>query len=139
MNKPIPNDKVRLDKWLWAARFFKTRGLAGDEIGKGRVDVNGQAAKASKELRVGDLVELRQGEVLRTVEVKALSLQRGPATVAQAMYEETAESVTRRLQIAAQRRLNPEPALTIEQGRPTKRDRRQLADWNRWSATAEPE
>jgi ribosome-associated heat shock protein Hsp15 len=137
MNKPIPTDKLRLDKWLWAARFFKTRGLAGDEIGKGRVDVNGQAAKASKELRVGDRVELRQGEVLRTVEVKALSVQRGPAPVAQAMYEETAESVARRLQAAAQRRLNPEPALSIEQGRPTKRDRRQLADWNRWSATAE--
>ena len=144
MTKTLPNphslgDRVRLDKWLWAARFFKTRGLAGDEIGKGRVDVNGQAAKASKELRVGDTVELRQGEVLRTVEVKALSLQRGPATVAQTMYEETADSVARRLQMAAHRRLNPEPALAIEQGRPTKRDRRQLADWNRWSATAEPE
>jgi ribosome-associated heat shock protein Hsp15 len=145
MNKPLPNapndrlpgDRVRLDKWLWAARFFKTRGLAGDEIGKGRVEVNGQAAKASKELRVGDLVSLRQGEVHRTVAIKALSAQRGPAPVAQAMYEETAESVARRLQIAAQRRLNPEPALSIEQGRPTKRDRRQLADWNRWSATAE--
>ncbi len=142
MNKPIPNqnalgDRMRLDKWLWAARFFKTRGLAGDEIGKGRVDVNSQVAKASKELRVGDLVSLRQGEVLRTVEIKALSGQRGPAPVAQAMYEETAESVAQRLKIAAQRRLNPEPALSIEQGRPTKRDRRQLADWNRWSATAE--
>ncbi len=142
MNKPIPNqnalaDRVRLDKWLWAARFFKTRGLAGDEIGKGRVDVNSQVAKASKELRVGDLVSLRQGEVLRTVEIKALSGQRGPAPVAQAMYEETAESLALRLKIAAQRRLNPEPALSIEQGRPTKRDRRQLADWNRWSATAE--
>jgi ribosome-associated heat shock protein Hsp15 len=137
MIKPIPTDKLRLDKWLWAARFFKTRGLAGDEIGKGRVDVNGQAAKASKELRVGDRVELRQGEVLRTVEVKALSAQRGPAPVAQAMYEETAESVARRLQAAAQRRVYPEPARSIEQGRPTKLDRRQLADWNRWSATAE--
>ena len=147
MSKPTPADKlpddnqpgarVRLDKWLWAARFFKTRGLAGDEIGKGRVDVNGQAAKASKELRVGDLVSLRQGDVRRTVEIKALGLQRGPAPVAQAMYEETAESVAQRQKIAAQRRSSPEPALTIEQGRPTKRDRRQLADWNRWSATAD--
>ena len=147
MSKPIPADKlpddnqpgarVRLDKWLWAARFFKTRGLAGDEIGKGRVDVNGQAAKASKELRVGDLVSLRQGDVHRTVEIKALALQRGPAPVAQAMYEETAESVAQRQKIAAQRRSSPEPALSIEQGRPTKRDRRQLADWNRWSATAD--
>jgi ribosome-associated heat shock protein Hsp15 len=137
MNKPIPNDKVRLDKWLWAARFFKTRGLAGDEIDKGRVEVNGQAAKASKELKVGDLVDLRQGDQRRVVQVKALSLQRGPAAVAQAMYEETAESAAARAQAAAHRRLNPEPAMSIEQGRPTKRDRRQLADWNRWSATAE--
>jgi ribosome-associated heat shock protein Hsp15 len=137
MNNPTSNDKARLDKWLWAARFFKTRGLAGDEIDKGRVEVNGLAAKASKELRVGDRVELRQGDVRRTVEVKALNLQRGPAPVAQTMYEETAESVALRLQTAAQRKLNPEPALSIEQGRPTKRDRRHLADWNRWSATAE--
>ena len=134
---PATGDRVRLDKWLWAARFFKTRGLAGDEIGKGRVDVNGQAAKASKELRVGDLVSLRQGEVLRTVEIRELGLRRGPAPVAQTMYDETPDSVAQRQKIAAQRRLNPEPALSIEQGRPTKRDRRQLADWNRWSATAD--
>ena len=139
MNKTIPTDKVRLDKWLWAARFFKTRGLACDEIGKGRVSVNGQAAKASRELHPGDLIGLRQGDMQRTVQIKALTDQRGPAPVAQALYEETPESVAQRLQVAAQRRLNTEPALTIEQGRPTKRDRRQLADWNRWSATAEPE
>ena len=139
MNKTTPADKVRLDKWLWAARFFKTRGLACDEIGKGRVSVNGQAAKASRELHVGDLIGLRQGDVQRTVQVKGVTDQRGPAPVAQALYEETPESVALRLQVAAQRRLNTEPALTIEQGRPTKRDRRQLADWNRWSATAEPD
>ena len=138
--KPTPApDKVRLDKWLWAARFFKTRGLAADEIGKGRVSVNEQVAKASKELHVGDLVGLRQGDVRRTVAVKSLSDQRGPAAVAQALYEETPESVTARLEAAAQRRLNTEPALAIEQGRPTKRDRRQLADWNRWSASADGE
>jgi ribosome-associated heat shock protein Hsp15 len=130
-------DRVRLDKWLWAARFFKTRGLAVDEIGKGRVSVNGQAAKASREVRPGDLIGLRQGEVQRTIEVKAVSDQRGPAPVAQALYEETAQSVDLRLRAAAQRRLNTEPALAIEQGRPTKRDRRQLADWNRWSASVE--
>jgi ribosome-associated heat shock protein Hsp15 len=137
MSKLDPTDKVRLDKWLWAARFFKTRGLATDEIGKGRVSVNGQAAKASRELRPGDLIRLRQGDVDRTVEVKALSDQRGPAPVAQALYEETAESVAERLRIAEQRRLKAEPAHSIEQGRPTKRDRRQLADWNRWSASAD--
>ena len=87
MNKPIPTDKLRLDKWLWAARFFKTRGLATDEIGKGRVSVNGQVAKASRELHLGDVILLRQGEVQRTVEVKGLSGQRGPAPVAQALYE----------------------------------------------------
>ena len=133
------NDRVRLDKWLWAARFFKTRGLASDEVGKGRVSVNGQPAKASRELHVGDEVALRQGDVPRTVVVRALSGQRGPASVAQQLYEETPASLARRDELARQRRQNVEPALAIEQGRPTKRDRRQLADWNRWSASIEPE
>ena len=133
------NERIRIDKWLWAARFFKTRGLAADEIDKGRVSVNGQAAKASREVRLGDLIELRQGQVQRAVVVLALSAQRGPASVAQGMYEETAASVAHRAAMAEQRRQGTEPAQTIEQGRPTKRDRRQLADWNRWSATADPE
>ena len=131
--------QVRLDKWLWAARFFKTRGLSADEIGKGRVHVNGQVAKASRVVRVGDTIELRQGLVARTVIVKGASDQRGAAPVAQLMFEETPDSIERRTQQALERRLNTEPSLAIEQGRPTKRDRRQLADWNRWSATAEPE
>lgn len=132
-------DKPRLDKWLWAARFYKTRALAAEEIAKGRISVNEQVAKAGRELREGDRVELRQAGSARTVVVKALSRVRGPAPVAQALYEETAESVERRLARAAERKLNPEPALSIDQGRPTKRDRRQLADWNRWSASAEPD
>jgi ribosome-associated heat shock protein Hsp15 len=132
-------DKVRLDKWLWAARFFKTRSLSADEIGRGRVQVNGQAAKASREVRVGDTIELKQGQVARTVVVTAASEQRGSATIAQGMFEETPESIERRTQQAIARRLNAEPSLTIEQGRPTKRDRRELADWNRWSASVEPE
>lgn len=127
--------RMRLDKWLWAARFYKTRGLAAEEVGKGRVSVNGQSAKASRELKPGDLLELRQGEVLRTVEVKALSHLRGPAPVAQALYAETQESIARREKAAEQRRVAAEPAQAIEQGRPTKRDRRKLADWNRWSAS----
>ena len=131
--------KVRLDKWLWAARFFKTRGLSADEIGKGRVSVNGLAAKASREVRVGDRIELRQGQVARTVIVKAASEQRGSAVVAQLLFEETRESIEQRTRQALERRLNAEPSMTIEQGRPTKRDRRQLADWNRWSASVEPE
>ena len=132
-------ERVRLDKWLWVARFFKTRGLSADEIGKGRVEVNGQAAKASRELRPGDRVELRQGPVTRTLVVTALSQQRGSAVIAQALYKETPESSALREKQAQERRSGSEPALALEQGRPTKRDRRQLADWNRWSATADPE
>ncbi len=132
-------EKHRLDKWLWAARFFKTRALAAEEIGKGRVLVNEQAAKAGRELREADVVAFRQGSVERTVVVRALSRLRGPAPAAQALYEETPESVERRLAAAAERRLRPEPASAIEHGRPTKRNRRVLADWNRWSASIDGE
>ncbi len=128
---------MRLDKWLWAARFYKTRSLATEEVGKGRAQVNGQPAKPSRELKPGDRLDLRQGDSLRTLEVKALSQVRGPAPVAQALYEETPDSIARREKAAEQRRVAAEPAQTIEQGRPTKRDRRKLADWNRWSASAE--
>ena len=129
--------RVRLDKWLWAARFFKTRSLAAEEAAKGRVQVNGQAAKASRELHEGDTVALRQGQVPRTVVVRRLANVRGPAPVAQTLYEETADSLALRSRLAEQHRLAAEPALAIEQGRPTKRDRRKLAEWERWSATAE--
>lgn len=129
--------RVRLDKWLWAARFYKTRALAAEEIGRGRVSVNGQLAKASRELKVGDRIVLRQGPVERTVDLLGLSSLRGPAPVAQALYAETAESIARRLQAAEARRLGSEPAEAIEQGRPTKRNRRQLADWQRWSASVD--
>ena len=132
-------EEVRLDKWLWAARFYKTRALAVEEIGKGRVSVNGQPAKPSRELKPGDVLQLRQGVVEREVVVRALSHVRGPAPQAQALYEETAESLLKRKQAAESRRLAPEPASTIVQGRPTKQDRRRLADWNRWSAEAEPD
>ena len=134
-----PLVRLRLDKWLWAARFYKTRALATDEIDKGRLRVNGQPAKPARELKVGDRVELRQGVVLRTVVVRGLSAARGPAPVAQALYEETPESLAAREAAAERRRLAPEPASAIEQGRPTKRDRRQLADWNRWSARLDDE
>jgi len=132
-------DKHRLDKWLWAARFYKTRGLAAEDIAKGRISVNEQVAKASRELHEGDVVVLRQAGSSRILVVKALSRLRGPAPVAQSLYEETPESIAARLARAAERKLHPEPALAIEQGRPTKRDRRQLADWDRWSASAEPD
>lgn len=129
----------RLDKWLWAARFFKTRSLASEEIARGRVQVNGQSAKASRLVRVSDRIELRQGSVHRTVLVLGLSHVRGPAPAAQALYQETPDSIAARERLAEQRRLAPEPAETIDQGRPTKRNRRELADWNRWSASAEPD
>lgn len=131
---------VRLDKWLWAARFYKTRSLAVDEISKGRVTVNEQPAKPGRELKIGDQVQLRQGHVPRTVVVRGLSAVRGPATVAQQLYEETPDSISARQRAAEQRRLaGGEPAHAIEHGRPTKRDRRQLADWERWSASIDPD
>jgi len=130
---------LRIDKWLWAARFYKTRSLAADEISKGRVEVNGQTAKASRELRPGDLVELRRGALVQTVSVIALSDMRGPAPAAQALYAETADSISRREAAMRQRRDGVEPSQAIEHGRPTKRDRRQLADWNRWSVSLDTE
>ena len=118
---------MRLDKWLWAARFFKTRGLAAEAADRERVRVNDLPAKPAKELRVGDSVAMRQdGGLVRTVIVRGLSTLRGPAPVAQALYEETAESVAARAQAAEARRLAPEPAATLTEGRPTKRDRREI-------------
>lgn len=137
---PASIDRMRLDKWLWAARLFKTRSLAAESVDRGRVEVNGQPAKPARELRPGDTLVLRQdGGVKRTLAIRALSAQRGPATVAQALYEETAESLAERQRIAEIRRLAPEPAQAIEHGRPSKRDRRDLersqVQWQRWSAS----
>ena len=128
---------MRIDKWLWVARFYKTRSLAGDEIGKGRVRVNDQEAKPARDVKPGDTVALRQGPVTRTVVVLGLSLQRGAAPIAQQLYEETADSIRLRDIAKEQRRLNTEPAASQEQGRPTKRDRRSLEKaWDdRWSAS----
>jgi len=133
-------DRMRLDKWLWVARLFKTRSLAAEAADRGRIDVNGQAAKPARELRPGDTLVVRlEGGVQRSLEVLALSLQRGPAPVAQALYRESAASVAERVRIAEARRLAPEPAQSLEQGRPTKRDRREIersqVQWQRWSAS----
>jgi ribosome-associated heat shock protein Hsp15 len=132
-------EKLRVDKWLWAARFYKTRSLATEEIGKGRVEVNGAEVKPARELKVGDTVTLRQGPTTRSVVVKGISASRGPAPIAQQLYEETTDSLQARERVAQQRKLAPEPALTIEHGRPTKRGRRELDDargWgDRWSAS----
>jgi len=136
-------DKLRIDKWLWAARFYKTRSLAVEEIDKGRVTINAQDAKPSREVKAGDTVALRQGVVSRTVTVLGISSQRGPAPVAQQLYEETAESLALRAQAAERRHLTLEPSSSLAHGRPTKRDRRSLdnapgKDWDsRWSASAD--
>ena len=125
-------ETLRIDKWLWCARFFKTRGVAADEIAKGRVTINGQVAKASREVRCGDSVTLRQGVVARSVVVRGLSGARGSAPVAQQRYEETPESISARVQAAEQRRLAPEPAHSLTEGRPTKRNRRDIERANTW-------
>jgi len=124
------SDRIRLDKWLWAARFYKTRSLAVQEIGKGRVSVNGQAAKQAREVGHGDVVTIRKEDPALEVRVLAASGVRGPATAARLLYAETAESVALRERAAEQRRLAPEHASAFVDGRPTKRDRR-LIDWVR--------
>lgn len=130
---------MRIDKWLWSARFYKTRTLAAEEIDKGRIQINGQDVKPARDVKAGDTLSMRQGPVLRTVIVKGLSMQRGAAPVAQLLYEETPESLARRLQAAEQRKLAGEPADSIENGRPTKRDRRSMdKSWgDRWSASVD--
>jgi len=117
---------MRIDKWLWTARLFKTRSLATDEIKHGRVQIDQQDVKASREVRVGDVITFVQSKMPRAVIVKGLSEQRGPAPVAQQLYEETPESLLARATAIERNRLSPEPALTIAHGRPTKRDRRDL-------------
>ena len=125
-------ERLRIDKWLWAARFYKTRSLATEEIGKGRVDVNTVEAKPAREVKVGDTVTLRQDAITRIVVVQGLCATRGPAPAAQQLYQETADSLHARKQAAEQRRLSPEPAHSILNGRPTKRGRRELDDAQRW-------
>jgi len=117
-------DKMRLDKWLWAARFYKTRSLAAQEVGKGRVLVNDQPAKPARDIAVGDRVTVRKEDPPMQVNVQALSAVRGPAPAARQLYEETPESLAARERAAEMRRLAPEPAQSITAGRPTKRDRR---------------
>jgi ribosome-associated heat shock protein Hsp15 len=130
-------ESVRIDKWLWAARFFKTRSLATEEVNKGHVQVGANKVKPARELRLGETVTVLQAQIARTIVVKGLSGQRGPAPVAQALYEETADSISARLAQQEQRRLRVEPASAIEHGRPTKRERRKLQAGldARWSAT----
>jgi ribosome-associated heat shock protein Hsp15 len=117
-------DAVRIDKWLWAARFFKTRALASDAVKGGRVHANGQAVKPSRDVKVGDRLELSLGQTRMVVDVVETSERRGPAAEAQKLYAETPESREARERAADLRRMaGPQPVPDVR-GRPTKRDRR---------------
>ena len=118
-------DQVRIDKWLWAARFFKTRGLATDAVLGGHVQLNGARVKPAKDVREGDRLDIRIGTVAWTVTVAALSDKRGPASVARTLYEETPESAAAREAQALQRKLARPLGADLGE-RPTKQDRRRL-------------
>ncbi|HEY0665300.1 MAG TPA: RNA-binding S4 domain-containing protein [Gallionella sp.] len=118
------NGKFRLDKWLWAARFYKTRALATAAIDNGRVLVNEARVKPAKAVSIGDRLDIHFGQIQYVVEVLGLSGTRGPAPVAKQLYRETDESRLRREEIAA--RLKAEPRPFFFKGRPTKRDRREI-------------
>lgn len=118
-------EQVRIDKWLWAARFFKTRTLAATAVENGRVRIDGERVKPARNVRVGDMLWIDNGSTEWEVAVKALADKRGSAVIAQGLYEETEESARKRQQLAEQRKLFREPSLEIK-GRPTKRDRRMI-------------
>ena len=140
MSRQVPSDifdtpaaaRLRVDKWLWAARFFKTRGLAQEAVEGGRVRIvgigsasgeAGERIKASREVRLGDVLQIQIGDLIWCVSVRGLSDRRGPAPVARELYEETPESQAARLARVEMRRNQAEPACGIK-GRPTKKDRR---------------
>ena len=120
---------MRIDKWLWAARFFKTRSLASQAVEGGHVRVNGQGAKPAKEVRIGDRLEIAAGGTSWAVLIRGLNEQRRPAPEAQQLYEETPESAARRAAEREARRLAPEPGSELR-GRPTKKARRQIKGLN---------
>ena len=121
--------RVRIDKWLWAARFYKTRGLAADAIDGGKIDVNDVRAKRAKLVQIGDVIRVRQAPFEHVVHVRGVSERRGPASVAATLYEETAESKSKRTALATQ--IRSMPADDWETGRPTKRDRRAIERFKR--------
>jgi ribosome-associated heat shock protein Hsp15 len=126
MHTADSNTGVRLDKWLWAARFYKTRALAAEAVGGGKVEVNGRAVKRSRVLEVGDRVRIRQPPFEHRIVVRLLSERRGPAAEAATLYEETPASREARERLAAQIRAERQ-VYTPAKGRPTKKDRRDLA------------
>jgi ribosome-associated heat shock protein Hsp15 len=117
------SESIRIDKWLWAARFFKTRSLAADAVTGGKIDVNGARAKPSRIMRLGDKLNIRRGPYESTIVVKGLAKLRGPASEAQLLYEETEESIRRRELTSAQLKLERPPEFHSP-GRPSKKDRR---------------
>lgn len=123
-------DDTRIDKWLWAARFFKTRSQATDAVTGGKVEINGESAKPSKSVKVGDRIRLRLGPVEYRLTVTGIAERRGSAAVAQTLYAESPESIAERERVAAQRRFAAAPAYE-EKGRPSKKDRRELDRWKR--------
>jgi ribosome-associated heat shock protein Hsp15 len=122
--------ELRIDKWLWCARFFKSRSLAAEAVGGGKVHVNRQRVKASRTVRAGDVLDITVGYEVHTVEVKAIPARRGPAPEARLCYEETAESLARRERSREQRRLAA-MAAPQTQGRPDKHTRRELLKFRR--------
>ncbi len=127
MSQDESNERTRIDKWLWAARFFKTRSLATDAVDGGKVQINGETAKPAKQVKVGDSVRLRQGAFEYRLTVRGIAERRGPASVAQTLYEEDPESKLAREKHAEQLRLAPAAFVFEEKGRPTKKDRRDLS------------
>jgi ribosome-associated heat shock protein Hsp15 len=120
------SDRVRLDKWLWAARFFKTRSLATEAVTGGKVEVNGERAKPAKAIKPGDEVRLRLARYELLIIFRALAVRRGPASVAQTLYQETEASRQTQERLAEQMRLAPGTFVYEDKGRPTKKDRREL-------------
>ena len=130
MNVSHDSHGVRLDRWLWAARFFKTRSLAAEAINGGKVQLNGHRAKRAKHVHVGDELRIRRGPFEHLVVVRDLSERRGPAKEAQGLYEESPESTYRRDMLAA--KLRSAPATTFRgKGRPTKKERREIDHFRR--------
>lgn len=121
----MSDENVRIDKWLWAARFFKTRTLASDAVDGGKVRLNGDRVKPARSVKAGDLLEIDNGSAEWEVKVRAVSDKRGPASVAQTLYDETEASIERRQKDAERKKYFREPGAFIK-GRPTKRDRRKL-------------
>ena len=124
-------DEIRIDKWLWAARFFKTRSLATEAVEGGKVEINGASVKPAKHVKVGDTVRVRIGAYEHHVVVRGIGERRGSAEVAATLYEETAASVAAREKLREQHRMAPGPFVWEEKGRPSKKDRRELDRFRR--------